>query len=213
MSAPKLSPNDDQNSRRARILRAAAEEFAHKGEAAVRMDEIARRGQVNKQLIYYYFGSKAKLYEAVLQEMVERNVGMWEDTAKSDLINGIQGLFSRRQDRGDLDWSRLLAWEGLDYGNPQGSKNIVLQSRRTKAYSVVTDLFRRAQATGELDPQIDAEMLTIVFTLVSVGKTLLPQVIEMVTGLDPSSKEYEQRMESFVIAVMRHLGPGETLPE
>ncbi|MEV6657269.1 TetR/AcrR family transcriptional regulator [Nocardia fluminea] len=209
VNAPKIQPDDGQANRRDRILQAAVEEFANKGEAAVRMDEIARLGRVNKQLIYYYFESKSNLYTAVLQQMVERNVGLWEDMAKSELFDGVRRLLSAKQDDG-IDWSRLLAWEGIEYGKSKGSKSIVLQSRRTKAYSHMSDLFRRAQATGDLDSEIDPEMLTIAFTLVTMSKTLLPQVVEMVTGLDPTSKEYEERMESFLLDLMHHLGPNET---
>ncbi len=47
------------------IAQAALAEFAKYGFAGARTDRIARRAGLNKQLIYYYFGSKAKLFEAV----------------------------------------------------------------------------------------------------------------------------------------------------
>ncbi|WP_067650877.1 TetR/AcrR family transcriptional regulator [Nocardia harenae] len=212
MSAPKSPANDDQASRKDRILRAAAEEFADKGEAAVRIDEIARRSGVNKQLIYYYFGSKAELYAAVLQMMVENNVAMWEETAKSNLMAGVRRLLAAKDDD-DIAWSRLLAWEGIEYGGSRGDEKIVLQSRRTKAYSGVTELFRRAQSAGELAPQLDAEMLTVVWSLLNMSQTLLPQVVEMVTGLDPAGAEYAERVRAFCLTLVEHLGPGGTAPE
>lgn len=48
----------------ARILDAARTEFAEFGYAGARIARIARQAAVNKQLLYYYFGSKAGLYEA-----------------------------------------------------------------------------------------------------------------------------------------------------
>ena len=52
---------------RAAILAAARVEFAASGLEGARVDKIARRAQANKQLVYYYFGSKDELYTAALQ--------------------------------------------------------------------------------------------------------------------------------------------------
>jgi TetR/AcrR family transcriptional regulator len=52
---------------RASILAAARIDFAAKGLKGARVDEIARRAKVNKQLVYYYFGSKDDLYGAALE--------------------------------------------------------------------------------------------------------------------------------------------------
>ncbi|MBS1818020.1 MAG: TetR/AcrR family transcriptional regulator [Acidobacteria bacterium] len=50
-----------------RILDAAALEFAARGYAGARVDHIARRGRVNKAMLYYHFGSKQGLYRALLR--------------------------------------------------------------------------------------------------------------------------------------------------
>jgi TetR/AcrR family transcriptional regulator len=59
--APKLS-----NDRALRISTAAREEFARRGFAGARVDHIAKRAGVNKQLLFYYFHSKRGLFQAVL---------------------------------------------------------------------------------------------------------------------------------------------------
>lgn len=51
---------------RGRILEAAVAEFAEHGLAGARVDGIAERAQVNKALLYYYYGSKSRLYEETL---------------------------------------------------------------------------------------------------------------------------------------------------
>ncbi|MFQ5702798.1 MAG: TetR/AcrR family transcriptional regulator [Gemmatimonadales bacterium] len=53
---------------RDRIASAAKREFAEFGFAGARVARIAQRSRLNKQLIFYYFGSKAHLYEAVMSE-------------------------------------------------------------------------------------------------------------------------------------------------
>lgn len=58
---PKLN-----NSRALRIIAAAREEFSRRGFDGGRVDQIARRAGVNKQLLFYYFHSKRGLFNAVL---------------------------------------------------------------------------------------------------------------------------------------------------
>jgi len=52
---------------RKKLLTAARLEFARHGLAGARVDEIAERAGVNKQLVYHYFGDKDALYLAVLE--------------------------------------------------------------------------------------------------------------------------------------------------
>ncbi|UCG86232.1 MAG: TetR/AcrR family transcriptional regulator [Gemmatimonadota bacterium] len=61
-----------EGSRRARIAAAAEAEFAQFGYAGARVQRIADRARVNKQLVFYYFGSKAGLYRAVMEESSNR---------------------------------------------------------------------------------------------------------------------------------------------
>jgi TetR/AcrR family transcriptional regulator len=54
------------NPRALRIIAVAQEEFARRGFHGARVDQIARRAGVNKQLVFYYFHSKRGLFNAVL---------------------------------------------------------------------------------------------------------------------------------------------------
>src|SRR6266581_6873069 len=58
---PKLN-----NDRALRIVAAARHEFASAGFSGARVDRIARRAGVNKQLLFYYYHSKRGLFHAVL---------------------------------------------------------------------------------------------------------------------------------------------------
>lgn len=59
---------DPERTRRA-ILDAATEEFVAKGFAGASVNEIAERANVNKRMLYHYFGKKDKLYIAVLERV------------------------------------------------------------------------------------------------------------------------------------------------
>jgi AcrR family transcriptional regulator len=54
---------------RARIVKAAIDEFAARGFKGASMDAIAARTHTTRALINYYFGSKEKLYIAVLEQV------------------------------------------------------------------------------------------------------------------------------------------------
>lgn len=56
---------------KALILRAASEEFADKGFAATKTNDIAAKAGLPKPNVYYYFKSKENLYREVLESIVE----------------------------------------------------------------------------------------------------------------------------------------------
>ena len=60
---PKLT-----NDRALRIVAAAREEFARRGFAGARVEQIVRRAGVNKQLLFYYYHSKRGLFQAVVEQ-------------------------------------------------------------------------------------------------------------------------------------------------
>ena len=58
----------DPEANKARIVQAAIDEFAARGVKGASMDAIAARTHTTRALINYYFGSKEKLYIAVLEQ-------------------------------------------------------------------------------------------------------------------------------------------------
>src|SRR5215831_14781831 len=66
MARPPAAVSSDS---RARIVAAAAKEFAARGYAGGSVDRIARAARLNKAMIYYHFASKAALYREILNDM------------------------------------------------------------------------------------------------------------------------------------------------
>jgi AcrR family transcriptional regulator len=96
------------------ILRAAAHEFAIAGYGGARADRIAAAAAVNRALPFYYFGSKARLYDEVMTRAFSR---------LADLSRHVLETVGHRppQDRlrlfvrallelsaSDADWMRLI---------------------------------------------------------------------------------------------------------
>jgi AcrR family transcriptional regulator len=62
------STKGDAERSREDILAIATEEFAVNGLSGARVDQIAERTRTSKRMIYYYYGDKEGLYQAVLEK-------------------------------------------------------------------------------------------------------------------------------------------------
>ena len=107
----------DPERTKAEILSIATEEFANRGFAGARIDEIAAKTRTTKRMIYYYFGSKEKLYVAALQRSYE-NIRVTEqvvDVANLDPVNAIRQLAEFTFDRHEANptFSRLVSHENV----------------------------------------------------------------------------------------------------
>ncbi|GAA1253877.1 hypothetical protein GCM10009676_46290 [Prauserella halophila] len=101
-------------STRQRLLTAARDEFAAHGIAGARVDAIAARAGVNKERIYGHFGSKEKLFDAVITDAkAEHAAGI--GVPSGDLAEYVGKLYDYHRDHPLL--LRLLLWESLHYGD------------------------------------------------------------------------------------------------
>jgi TetR/AcrR family transcriptional regulator len=73
--------HNDPNRTREQILVRATEEFARLGFEGGRVDRIAARCRLSKNMLYYYFQSKEKLFVAVLERMYEQMRNRQKDLA------------------------------------------------------------------------------------------------------------------------------------
>ncbi|GGA36270.1 TetR/AcrR family transcriptional regulator [Pelagibacterium lentulum] len=67
-AVPPRTRRRDADATKSDILAAGRAEFADKGFGGARIDAIATRANVNKRMLYHYFGDKDALYRAVLTE-------------------------------------------------------------------------------------------------------------------------------------------------
>jgi AcrR family transcriptional regulator len=181
---------------RSRILEAAVEEFAEKGFAGARVDSIARRAGLNKQLISHHFGGKEGLYRAVLDEWLARPGG--ELKAAGD--SGLAVMFDRAAS--DTKWARLLLWEALEGLEP------AVADRRRDRYAERVEAIRGAQAQGTVPADFDPELLLLTFYGAAVYPLLVPQVAELVTGLSPTGRAFRKRYKAHLNKVFTVLSGG-----
>lgn len=74
----------DSEQTKKRILAAAMDEFADKGFAGTRVDEIGRRAGVNKAVIYYYFENKENLFDVLFRTEMDELKRKFTDIMQGD---------------------------------------------------------------------------------------------------------------------------------
>jgi AcrR family transcriptional regulator len=213
MPQPRRSPSGDQRKRdadrtRDRILEAAVTEFAEHGFAGARTSAIAARAGVNQQLISYYFDGKEGLYRA-LQRRWETTSGVAQpEVPLADVV----GEYVRRS-ADQRSWARLLVWEGMAGPGPGSAAEAGAPEAEaegdpeTGAYftAMVEDLRRRQQA-GELAAELDPAYLQLILFAATLAPTVLPQVVQRMTGLSADSPEFLEIYADQLGRVIARLG-------
>lgn len=116
---------------KSKILIAAENEFAQKGLAGARIDDIARISGFNKNMIYQYYQSKEKLYETVLYNAYSKlseleNIIITKGADYKETIETIVReyfLFLKS----NPNFVKLIMWENLNeakYIEASGALNI-----------------------------------------------------------------------------------------
>lgn len=78
----------------ARILAAAVAEFAEHSFSGARIDRISKRAKTVDRMLYYYFGSKERLYQAVLEHVYAELIAAQRsfDVSEDDPVQGMRQL-------------------------------------------------------------------------------------------------------------------------
>jgi TetR/AcrR family transcriptional regulator len=189
----------DLNRTRERIMAAAQKEFAASGFAGARTDAIARRAHVNERMIFYCFESKEGLYRALLAQKLSAKTAMIESTPDEDYTSSLVNGFATCCD--DVDTLRMWQWEALD----QSGRKLVAEEERRAHFQAEVARWRRAKASGALPADVDEEMLLLVGGALRTFPLTFPQLISLVTGMDPQDPEFRRKWSTWLEWVGRRL--------
>jgi TetR/AcrR family transcriptional regulator len=189
----------DLNRTRERIMAAAQKEFAAHGFAGARTDAIACRARVNERMIFYCFDSKEGLYRAVLAQKLSAKAALIESTPDQDFASSLVKGFA--ECCGDIDSLRMWQWEALDRNN----RKLVAEEERRTYFEAEVARWRRAKASGTLPPDADEEMLLLVGAALRAFPLILPQVVSLVTGMDPLDPEFRRKWSACLEWIGRRL--------
>jgi AcrR family transcriptional regulator len=157
------------------ILEVASQEFAEKGLAGARIDEIAAATQTSKRMIYYYFESKEGLYLAVLEQAYSRMRATEGELHLAELppVLALQRLveFTFDHHQSNPGYIRLVMSENMERGQ-HIARSRRIQELNVPAIAAIRELYERGVREGVfragLDPvDIHASISALTFFNVS----------------------------------------------
>lgn len=163
---------------------AARKEFGEHGFAGARVVRIAANAGVNKQLIFYYFGSKAGLFRAVLESVSQ---GVLEaafapdgaDRPTDRLRGSVRRLFQALAANADVVRLILLSARG---GDPDRAP---LDSAVRRMIEALRTLVAEGQGLGYFRDDVEPELVATQALAIAAGHLALDRV----TAASPPSEE------------------------
>ena len=152
------------------ILEVALSEFANYGFEGTRIEAIAARMATSKRMIYYHFGSKEKLYEAVLNYAYDLVRSGREQAGDIDALPPLEALRALAGSAFDSfnrhpDFIRLTLQENLR-GAPVVSTSQAIRRINQGNMAGIERQLRRGQAEGSM--RLDLEPIDVYITFVGL---------------------------------------------
>lgn len=184
---------------KSRIFAVAEEEFSAMGFYGARIDTISEKAEVNKALIYKYFGSKEELYKAVLFSVYDRF------SVEEEELLAIQDLDYREKIRryvkmefeycyNNPAYVRMLMWENLNYA--QYFKERELRTSKGPILKGLEDIVRNAHSQGTLKENVDARQLLLTLYGLCFSYFTNMNTLSEIMGINMHDKdEMEKRID------------------
>jgi len=148
----------DAERTRAEIIEVATREFADKGYAGARVDEIAAKMSTTKRMIYYYFGTKEHLYIEVLEHAyagiraIEQNLDVEHLNPTEAMRQLAQLTFDHHESH--PDFIRLVSIENIHRAE-HIARSTVLSGLANPALDVLTRILDRGRESGVFRDDVD----------------------------------------------------------
>jgi AcrR family transcriptional regulator len=169
--------------RRQQIIDAAYRCFARKGFHQATMRDIYEEAELSPGAIYHYFPGKDAIIQASFEFDYQRSLALFEAATASDnplnaLTELIAFFFRGLEGAAELGAGRVnvQGW-GEALVNPPLRET--LQRVMTQYLDALTQIVRRAQALGQLDPSFDPYVLSRIILSLYYG-------LELQKALDPA---------------------------
>ncbi|MGR6778018.1 TetR/AcrR family transcriptional regulator (plasmid) [Sphaerotilus sulfidivorans] len=205
--AAETGRTNDPEATMADILDVATREFAAKGLAGARIDEIAAATRTSKRMIYYYFGSKEGLYVAVLEEAYRRIRHIETDMHLEDLEpeTALRRLvaFTCDYQRSNPDFIRLVMNENMHHGEFLAQSRLI-QQLNVPAINLLRSVYERGVHEGVFRSGIDPIDLHMSISALSVFNVSNRHTFSLIFKHDfDNPAAIEARRDSIVEMIVR----------
>ena len=177
-----------------------AAEFGEKGLAGARIDEIAALTQTSKRMIYYYFGSKERLFVAVL-ERAYAGIRAAEQTIEVDHLDPVAAIrrlaeltFDHHESH--PDFIRLVSIENIHRAEHIAGRED-FPGENSRAIELIDAILARGRAEGSFTRDIDAvdvHMMISAFCVFRVANRHTFGTLFDRDLADPGLREHYRRM-------------------
>ncbi|MDN4072920.1 TetR/AcrR family transcriptional regulator [Fictibacillus terranigra] len=174
------------------ILEAAREEFFEKGYSGARIESIAKRAGVNKQLIYHYFKGKDQLINETIDDVLT-SLPAGNLVLPANPTQIAEFRFNVNQ-KYLMDFLKFTAWEAID----KGSNNLKGIQHREKILHSYNEDMKAKQEMGLVPKELDPTMITLMMSSITIYPLLYPDVTRMITGLDPEDTEFKEKWTHYL---------------
>jgi AcrR family transcriptional regulator len=185
---------------RAEILSVATTEFARRGFAGARVDEIAARTTTTKRMIYYYFGGKEQLYVAVLERAFAaiRPEATVPPEPAPDALTLVRQIAERtfEQHEANPDLVRLMIIENT----PEAEElvgSVRLPSPRHPGFDVLERALAEGVEQGQIRAGVDADDVFMIINSFCAFRIANRFTFQQFSGrdlLDPATREDQRQM-------------------
>lgn len=183
---------------RALLLAAARDEFAAHGMGGARVGRIAEQAGVSKERIYGYFGSKEKLFAAVVSEALTEHAALLGPPC-GDLAEYAGRIYDLH--RRDPQLLRLMMWEALHYDGAGGLPN---ERPRTDRYRDMV-----ATLSDALGAESDGEAASTLLALIGLAilPTAFPQITRLILGTtaDTADTADDTELRAHIVRLARRM--------
>ncbi|MDE2403232.1 MAG: TetR family transcriptional regulator [Sphingomonadales bacterium] len=181
-------------------------EFADKGLAGARIDEIAEKTNSSKRMIYYYFGGKDELYRAVLERAYER-IRRQEQAAQFETLEPVEALRAIVGHNFDYhfehpEFVRLVMNENVHHGE-HIAQVAGIKGRNQSVIAQLGAILDKGVAKGVFRPGIDPVDLHTTISALSFYNVSNRHTFLHNFGIDFADPAYRaKRREQIVQAVL-----------
>lgn len=180
---------------RERILKQAIEEFSRIGFEGARVDRIAERSRVSKNMLYYYFKSKEGLFVAALDRTYEQLREQQKDISvrASDPVMAMQQLVHHtfHAFENNPHAIRLMNEENKHRGKYL-RKSGQIRYLYTPLVETIQFILERGRSDGIFRPSIDARLLYMTLSSLCYHYLSNRFTLEIALGKDLTSDKSRQ---------------------
>jgi TetR/AcrR family transcriptional regulator len=185
----------DPERTRAKILHHATLEFSARGFDGARVDRIADRCRLSKNMLYYYFGSKENLYVAVLEAAYEKlrklqgDISMRSQDPVEALATLVERTFTALAEAPEV--IPLLNQENM-YKGRYIKKSKRLRQLYDPLRDSLTEVLTRGRIAGLFRPDIDPLLLYVSLSSLAYHYLSNQYTLEFALGVQFTSPNARQ---------------------